>query len=146
MVADTPPGQAEQWTRQIARETPVKGRCLWCKIEPEAADPDVEFVPVGDDEQMCSRCRADMREYKRSIHVQYFASSGLAPSVKRILRDAWDNYVQPELARIHGEDHELYEMPWMETDAVTNDDPGLNALEDFKHDGNTTCGGDSNGS
>lgn len=146
MVADAPPGPAEQWTRQIARETPVEDRCLWCKIEPEASDSGVEFVPVGDDELLCSRCRKDLREFKRSVHVQYWASTGLAASVRRLLKDVWQDHIQPELDWMHTDDGELYLMPYIKSGAQHHDNPGLEAIEELEHDRTPACGGDSNSS
>lgn len=116
---------SREWTRTEARETPVEGRCLWCKARPGKAPDDVEWVPVGEDEQLCSRCRADMREYGRAVLVQYWASSGLDAAVRRILKDAWETHVQPALAELYSDDHRLFQMPRVRSDAYGHDDPGL---------------------
>lgn len=124
---------SEGWTRQRARETPVEGRCLWCKVLPRDADPEVAFVAVGEHEMLCSRCKADLREFGRATMVQIWTAGGLDPAVKRIVQDAWSERVQPQLAELYREDDDLYSMPRIISDASKHDDPGLES-ESETHD------------
>lgn len=121
-------------TRQQARNDPVVGRCLWCKVQPGDADDGVEFVAVGSDgEQLCDRCRRDLREFGRAggTFVQIWTAGGLEPSVRRVVMDAWSEHVQPQLAEQYREDDDLYQMPRIISSAARHDDPGLS---DHDHD------------
>lgn len=115
----------ERWSRDAARETPVTDGCLFCGIAERDAEDDVEYVPVGDDERLCDRCRADLREFTRSLFVQLWCSRGLDPAVRRVVQDAWRTEVQPELSRLYREDDALYQMPEVLSDAAHHVDPGL---------------------
>lgn len=67
--------QGESWDAEDAMLEPVTNGCLWCKTPPEKTQEHVEYLPVGDNEQICSVCLMDLRKYKRTIGWQFVIDS-----------------------------------------------------------------------
>lgn len=57
---------------------PVADACLWCKVAPENAAPNVSFVDVGDEERLCTNCREQLRAFKRTAEYQLVVSDEFA--------------------------------------------------------------------
>lgn len=67
----------ENWDIEDACLEPVEGACIFCKKTPDEAMEHVEWLPVGDDEQLCSICAQDLRKYKRTNTFSIFVDSDI---------------------------------------------------------------------
>lgn len=74
------------WDKQAARETPVEGQCLWCKVPISDLAPEVSTVSVGQDgEELCTECLRDARSYNRYSYVQVRLSRAYSLEARRII-------------------------------------------------------------
>lgn len=69
-------------TDEQTRTEPVTDGCVWCKKTEEEAAEDVEFVPVGEEEQLCTPCLGDLRWYKRAVSWQFVLHSDFPEEFK----------------------------------------------------------------
>ena len=94
------------WTDADARTTPVdRDRCLWCKHP-----PDDDRIELDTGESLCGECAGDLREFKRSVFIDFLVAASLRPSVRAAVLDEWQD-VQSVLARWHRDDQTLRPLP-----------------------------------
>lgn len=93
------------WDDEQARETPVDGdRCVYCKVHTDESSEDVEYVPVGDSEALCTNCLEDHRRYKRSrTFMLYIHSAFYGTEYGETFNEGYENMVELIRER-HGED------------------------------------------
>ena len=103
------------WSRDEAREEPVRDACVWCKAE---ADPE-ERVELGTQEReyICATCLGDLREFKRYTLFDPVISDGLKPRAIRELKLAIDQAVR-QLEEIYVDDPEVFRISERISNAV----------------------------
>lgn len=96
------------WDQQEARETTVPNdRCVWCKLPQDEWDEEIEAVPVGEEEIVCSNCLGDLREYGRYEKLQISVSSAFGPAVRIIVLDYLEELAS-ELSDRFPDDPDIY--------------------------------------
>lgn len=111
-----------EWTRELARERPVREACVWCKVPGEESSVPFRRIGNGPD-HICDNCLRDLRMFKRFEWVQIWVATGLEPAVKRVVMDAWSDHVQPELDDLYTDHPDLYQLPRFISNATKHEYP-----------------------
>lgn len=70
---------------QDARQAAVDGdRCVLCKNLEDEWEDDVDRIPFGEDEAICSNCAGDLRMYKRTSNALLFVNDAFGEDVARV--------------------------------------------------------------
>lgn len=112
----------QSWSREDARETPVDGGCVWCTVRERDAEVPLYPIPATG-ECICAHCLGDLRMFGRFEFVQIWTWSGLDPAVKRVVKDAWSERVQPELDDVYADHEDLYQLPRFVSNAKHHEYP-----------------------
>lgn len=103
----------DEWNAVTARNEQVDAeKCLWCKNHV----PGTEYLTLETGERICIECVGDLREFKRSRHIDFLVSAALRSSVQTALLAEWQD-VQTALARWHRDDPTLHMLPARESNA-----------------------------
>lgn len=103
----------DEWDEATARSEQVdSAHCLWCKNDV----PGTEYRTLETGERICVECVGDLREFKRTRHVDFLVSAALRSSVQNALLEEWQD-VQAVLATWHRDDPTLHMLPARESNA-----------------------------